>query len=237
MEWQKLFAIPILFFITVLLTACGGDQATQTPSIPLETAAPTRRPLIVPTTPAGWKAYSRSSFQIALPNSWQEIKLGESELRGSITAAQESNPPLAEQLRGLLESGQYQELLFYATETAGAPLPPNVSVAHIALDADDSLESIARSYASALPNIVRGSKIVEVQSSLQINGIRAASFVYDVSLVDSPGALQTLRGVQFLFLLDTGDAYLVTITASGSDADTFMPLAREIATSFVAVTP
>ena len=221
----------------VLVVACGGEAQTATPHATTPaTLAPTRRPVIIPTTPAGWVPYSRATYQIALPDSWQEIKLTDAELKSAINSAQESNPPLAEQLRVLLDSGQYKAFVFYAFDQSGAGLR-NVSLARTSLEGTNDLPAYARAYVDTLPNVVRGAKVVEAQTSVKINGIQAASVVYDVPLVDRAGALITLRGVQFLYLLESGDAYLVTVTGNASDAEKFMPLARQIGTSFVGVTP
>jgi hypothetical protein len=222
----------------VLLVACGAELVTGTPPAPpRETGTPTRRPVIIPTTPAGWTPYSRSTFQIALPDTWKEVKADEQELRAAIASAQENNPPLADPLRTLLESGQYRAFVFYAIDSKGVTEASNVSVARIDLEGTNDLAGFARAYANTLPNTLRGSRVSEVQTSLRVNGIEAAAIVYDIALVDAGGTLRTLRGVQYLYRLESADAYLVTVTGGADDADKFMPLAREIATSFVAVTP
>jgi len=222
----------------IFLAACGGNEtAVPNPPSTIVPTTPARQNIIVPTPPPGWSLYSRSSFQIALPDSWQEVKLQEAELKNAIAAAQNSNPPLAEQLRTLLESGQYKSFIFYATEKAHEPIEQNVSVARLTLEGTNNIQSFAKSYADALPNVVRGAKVVEVQAPLKVNGINAASVIYDVSLVDNSGNLTTLRGVQYLYLLDSGDAYAVTVTGNSADSLKLMPLARDIATSFVGVTP
>lgn len=237
MQKQTFVYQTVAFLILIALTACGGETETPTPTLPVATTAPTRRPVIVPTPPPGWTPYSRSTYQIALPNTWQEVKLSADELKNAITAAQENNPPLAEQLRALLESGQYDSFLFYGAEKNSASVAQNVSITHVALEGTNDLATFTNSYAQALPNVVRGARVLEVRSPLRVNGIDAAALVYDVPLVDGAGTLTTLRGVQFLFLLESGDAYLVTVTGDRSNADAFMPLAQQIATSFVAVTP
>ncbi len=233
---MKIFFGVVCFGALLFLAACGGNEtATPTPP-PAATLAPTRRPVVVPTLPTNWKAYRSSTFQIALPPNWQTIQLGESEIKTAIASAQENNPPLAEQLRVLLESGQYRAFVFYAVDTS-APNAPSVSIARLGLEGTNDLQAYAKSYAETLPNVVRGSKVIEVQSSVRVNGMDAASFVYDVSLVNTDGELTTLRGVQFLYVLESGDAYLVTVTGSASQADAFMPRARQIATSFVVIAP
>lgn len=223
----------------LILNACDERQTTTPENTPTSnaTTAPTRRQVTFPTPAPGWSIYSRSTYQIALPDSWQEIKLQETELKNAIAAAQDSNPPLAEQLRTLLQSGQYKGFIFYATEKNRAAVTRNVSIARSTLAGGQDLQTFAKAYADALPNLVRGAKVSEVQAPLKINGINVAAFVYDVPLVDNAGNLTTLRGVQYLYVLEGGDAYLVTLTGDAADAEKFMPLARQIATSFVAVTP
>lgn len=217
----------------LLLAACGGSDVET----PAATQTPLPPPIVIPTTPPGWSPYSRATFQLALPDSWEQVRLSEPELKTAITAAQENNPPLAEQLRALLESGQYKTLTFYAVENQSAPILRNVSITRVSLEGTNDLQAYVKSYASALPDVIRGAQVLEVQAPLRVNNINAASIVYDVSLVDNTGTLATVRGVQFLYRLDSGDAYLVTVTGDARDANKFMPLARQIATSFVGTTP
>ncbi len=232
-------ALLLLLLVLVSLTACGGGDATETPSgTPADaTATPTRQTVLVPTPPPGWNLYSRSNYQIALPPSWQEVKLTDQSLKDAIAAAQSSNPPLAVDLQGLLDSGQYKSFAFYATDSSGSGIVRNVSIARLVLTNGQDIQTVAKAYGDALPNVVRGAQVVEIQAPLKVNGINAASFVYNVSLVDGAGKLKTLRGVQLLYLLDSGDAYLVTVNGDSADGEPFTALARQIATSFVAVTP
>lgn len=235
MAWMS---AAVLAVVVVMLVACGTDLLPQSATAePEVTATPSPPVVTFPTPPIGWTVYSRSTYQLALPDSWQTVKLQEGDLRAVITAAQNSNPPLAEQLRALLESGQYKSFVFYATDATRGQALQNVSVARVTLGGTNDLEAYARSYAQGLPNVVRGAQVVEVQVPLRINGLAAALVVYDVSLVDDAGALTKLRGVQYLFLLSSGDAYLVTVTGPATDAARFMTLARQIGTSFVGVNP
>lgn len=230
---MKLLGSAVILGALLWLAACGGS-GSETPAV---TNTPPAPPVVIPTAPPGWSPYSRSTFQIALPESWEQVKLGEQELRTAIAGAQENNPPLAEQLRALLESGQYKAFSFYAIDKQSTPILRNVSITRVSLEGTNDLQAYVRSYAGALPDVIRGARVVEVQAPLRVNNLDAASIVYDVSLVDNAGTLATLRGVQFLYRLDSGDAYLVTVTGDANDADKFMPLARQIATSFVGTTP
>ncbi len=228
----------LVIVLGILLVACGGEEPTESPDS-TRTAAPTdsRQAIVFPTLAPGWNLYSRSTYQIALPESWDQVKLTEPELQAAIAAAQDANPPLADQLRTLLESGQYRSFVFYATDRSASPVIRNLSIARLGLEGTTDLSAFARSYANALPNLVRGAKVLEVQHTLQVNGIQAAELSYDVSLVDNAGTLTTLRGVQYLYRLDSGDGYLVTVTGSAQEGDAFMTLARQIGTSFVGITP
>jgi hypothetical protein len=229
--------LPILSAACLLLAACDALSGPPVSPEPTTRPTPTVRARVFPTPRPGWSLYARSTYQLALPDEWQEVKLEEAELNAAIARAQDSNPPLAEELRALLESGQSRAFVFYATNNERAPVIQNVSVARLVTDGVGDVSSIAQEYANALPNIVRGAQLLELRVPLELNGLSAARIVYDVSLVDSGGDLKTLRGVQYIYLLDTGDAYLLTITGDATDANEFMPLARDIATSFVGVTP
>lgn len=228
----------LAFILLTFFVACGGSAETKTPTTaPASAATAAPQAVIFPTPPNGWNLYSRSSYQIALPGDWQEVKLQKAELQAAIAAAQNSNPPLADTLRALLDSGQYTSFIFYAIAKTGAPILQNISVARLDLEGTPDLQAFAKAYANALPNTVRGAKLIELQAPLKVNGMDAAEVSYDISLVDNQAALATVRGVQYLYRLDSGDAYLVTVTGDAKQADTFLPLAREIATSFVGVTP
>ncbi len=230
-------AIRMDYFIfgrNVFLSACG-EAETPAP-LPTETPAPTRAALVLPTAAPGWKIGKRADVQIALPDTWQEIKLDANALQAAIVAAQDRNPPLAEQLRALLESGQTQALIFYAADTTPALVARNVAISRVNMPPNQDLKTFAKTYADALPNIVRGAQVREVQAPLKINGMNAAAIVYDVSLVDRAEKLTTLRGVQYLYVLDSGAAYMVTVTGDAADAEKFTPLARQLATSFAITT-
>lgn len=233
---MKLVIILVLWGILVIFAACTGGTQTPAPNSPTFTAQPpaTIPALTVPTPPPGWSVYNRSSFAIALPNSWQEVELDENNLKSAITSAQGSNPPLADQLNLLLQSGQYKSLSFYATEKNQANIVSNVSVSQLTLTGTNDLRTFAKSYAAALPDAIRGAKLIDTQVPLKINGLNAASFAYDISIVDNTKTLTTLRGLQFLYLMDSGNAYLLTLTGDAADGDKFTALARNISATFVA---
>jgi hypothetical protein len=192
---------------------------------------------IPPTPPPGWNIFSRSEYQIALPASWQELVLQDQDLKDAIATAQSENPPLAAELNTLLQSGQYKAFIFYAADKSARPGVRTISIARTTLGGSNDLQTFAASYAEALPQVIRGAHLVEAQGSLEVNGMRAAAFVYDVPLINSNGVLTTSRGVQYLYQLDSGAAYLVTVTGDAREGDKFGALARAIATSFVGTGP
>lgn len=222
---------PFLITLVVFTSACGD---TPTPTPPPVATATTPRVNIFPTAAPGWSIYKRSTYQIALPDTWQQVNLQDKELRNSITAAQDSNPPLAEVLRTLLESGQYKGFIFYATDKIAASPARTVSIARSTLPPDRDIQSIAQAYAQGLPDLVRGAQLTTVQAPLKINGLDAAAFEYTISLVDENAKLVTLRGMQYLYVLRSGDAYLVTITGDASDGK-FESFARGIGEAFAAM--
>jgi hypothetical protein len=230
---RKFFGL-MLFLLVLSLGACADPQ-TATP-LPDATATPTRQ-LVTPPTPApGWKLVKRSTYQIALPDTWQEIKLQEDEIKNAVTAAQDNNPPLADILRTLLESRQYKGFIFYAADKNAAPPARTVAIARAALPPNQDLQSTAQTYAQLLPTLVRGAQVTNIQAPLKINGIDAAAFDYTISLVNQNAKLATVRGVQYLYVLDSGDAYLVTLSGDASDP-AFESVARDIAETFAAYHP
>lgn len=227
----KLILCLSLLVSVIGLSACSDSQTATI--VPVATASPTHQLVTFPTPASGWKRFERSTYQIALPESWQEIRLQEDEIKNAINAAQENNPPLADLMRTLLESGQYKGFIFYAADKNAAPIARTVSIARSPLPPNQDVQSTAQAYAQMLPNLVRGSQVTNVQAPLKINGMDAAAFGYTVSLVDQGAKLATLRGAQFLYVLDSGDAYLVTLTGDASDT-AFETTARSIAETFAA---
>lgn len=224
-----------LAYALCLLTACNSTDVAPLPgevtrAVPLATITP----FPTPTPPAGWRIYSKQGFQIALPTGWQEIALDEAGLRTALQAAQNNNPPLAESLGTLLQTGQYKTLVLYAARASSAPIFENVSVARVSVASETRIETIAQAYAGALPDAVRGSKLIQLVQSSPINGMDAAEIVYEVSLINGEGQLVTLRGVQYLFLPGSGELYVVTISGDNANGSALMAVARDMARSFVA---
>lgn len=218
--------------ILVLVSACGG-----TPTATLIAPTPQATPLIFPTAPAGWTVREAPSLRISLPPSWQPIALDEAQLKSEVDSASTNNPHLADTLRGILESGQSKSFLFYAADTSSTSVVTNVSVAKTTLPNGTSPEQAEKDYASALPGILKGAKLVAFETSMQINGRKAGEVDYDLPLVNAAGQVVTLRGVQYLFFLNSGDAFVVTITGDAASQETFVPLARQIGRSFVVTAP
>lgn len=220
--------------LIIILGACDSAPVAPTaPPPPTPFAAPTRQVIRLPTVAPGWNQFTRSTYQIALPASWQEIKLQPDALRDALARAQENNPPLADALETLLASGQYQGFIFYAADYDAAPLATTLAIARAPLPPNQTLETLAQAYAATLPNLIRGAQVTRAPDTFKINNLDTAAFEYTLALVDTRGKLVTLRGQQYLYVLDSGDAYLVTIT--GDAADTALPAqARAIAETFAA---
>jgi hypothetical protein len=219
--------------VLVLTAACAPIDLLSTPT-------PARTPtaaIVFPSPRPGWTVYSRSTYQLALPAAWRPIELDEAELRATIQAAQEANAPLAESLRALLESGRYRAFVFYAAATQPAAVIQNVSVVRIAGAGTNDIQSFARATADALPGAARGARVEAVRAPLTVNGLDAAEIVYTLPVISGDGDLVNVRGVQYLYLLDSGDAYVMTVAGDATDGDAFTGLAREIALSFAAVPP
>ncbi len=216
--------------LVAALTACGGPN----PILPLST--PTRPPIVFPTPPPGWTVHAKSSFQLALPESWREFPLEETALRDALDRASVNNPHLSDTLRALLESGQHKSLTFYAADTASAGVVGNVAVTRATLASGTAIEQTANDYANALPQLIKGAKVIAARVPLDINGLSAAEIEYDIPLVNAGGEVVTLRGVQFIFLLDSGGLYLVTVTGDAA-VPSFNVLAQQIGRSFVGVQP
>lgn len=227
-------ALIIAGALLVLLGACSVIS-TPTPTVPLPTATPTRIPL--PTAPAGWSIHKNASIQISLPDTWQEIPLDEAGLKGEIDAATADNPYLATMLRSILESGQFKSFLFYAADKASTNVINNVSIARTTVPNATSVDRAARDYADALPQVLKGAKLVAIDTPLVINGQNAAEVDYDLPLVNAAGQVVTLRGVQYLVLPNSGNAYVVTATGDAANEEKFVPLARQIGRSFAVVAP
>ncbi len=234
LSWQSRAALVIAALLLVLLGACNVIN-TPAPTVPPPTVTPT--PIVFPTAPAGWSVHKNASFQISLPGSWQEIPLDEAGLKSEIDAATADNPYLATMLRSILESGQFKSFLFYATDKTSTDVINNVSIARTTIPNATSVDRAAREYADALPQVLKGAKLVAIDTPLEINGQNAAEVDYDLPLVNAAGQVVTLRGVQYLVLPNSGNAYVITATGDAANEEKFVPLARQIGHSFAVAAP
>ncbi len=228
--------VPLTLIAILLCSFLGACSfiATPTPTIPPPTA--TLTPVITPTPPAGWTIHTKPGLQIALPNSWQEFPLDDATLKSAIDAASTNNPHLANTLNGILTTGQNKNFVFYAADQATAAngnIIDNLSVSRTTVPAGTSVDQAVRQYAEALPQILKGAKVIAFDAPMQINGQMAGEVDYDLPLVNGTGQVVNARGVQFLFVPTSGDAYVVTVTGDATNADKFMPLARQIGKSFL----
>ena len=124
-----------------------------------------------------------------------------------------------------------------ATDRTSTNVISNVSLTRTTLPNSTSVDQAARDYAQALPQILKGAKLVAIDTPLDINGQHGAEVDYDLPLVNAAGQVVTLRGVQYLVLLNSGNAYVVTVTGDAAKEESFVPLARQIGRSFALVAP
>ncbi len=209
---------------------------TRTPEVALATLTPSSAPptTSAPTVETGWTIHKKDTFQLALPSSWQELSLDDTTLKQEIDAVSQDNPHLADQLRGILSSGQNKNFVFYAADTSNqGNVVSNVSVARTSVPAGMSVTQVAQEFANALPQMLKGAKVVSTNAPLTINGQQAAEVDYDLPLVNSAGQVVTVRGIQYIFVPKTGDAYVLTISGDASQADQWTPVAHKIGESFV----
>ncbi len=234
------YIIPAFFLILAAFFLLSGCEAVfgppaPTPVPPTVTPTPTLPP---PTSAAGWSSHQKDAFQITLPSSWQEIQMGDAALKQAIDAASSDNPHLADTLRGILTSGQNKNFEFYAVDSKSpGVIVTNVSVARTTVPPGTTAAQAAQQFADSLPQLLKGAKLVEVRGPLEINGVHAGEVDYDLPLVNPAGQVVTVRGVQTLFVPTSGNGYVVTVTGDASQANQFVPLAREIAQSFWLANP
>ncbi len=219
-----------------ILSACGENATPTPPAPPTHPPTPTRPAVVLPTAAPGWKIFKRSTYQLTLPDGWQEIKLQADEIKNAVAAAQANNPPLADTLRALLEAEQYKEFIFYAADQNAAPQPRTISIARAALPPNQNIAGVASAYAETLPQLVRGAQLTRTRAPFQRNGMNVAAFDYTLAFVDDRAKLVTLRGTQYLYVSASGDAYLVTVTGDAADA-AFDDIVRGIAETFVILPP
>jgi hypothetical protein len=225
-NWKALF---LIFISGVMLSRCGIAPVPA----PL-TATPPPALVIFPTPPKDWKVYATPTFQLSLPEGWQEIILAEAALTAIIRQNQSTSPELSRSLQGLLDSGQYKDLLFYATDTKAAGIISNVIVAHAKPGGEARSEDIAKKAAESLAKDLPSAKNVMSTALVSINGIDASQVKYDLPIKDSGGNSVLLRGIQFYFLVSPQDVYALTISGDAA-SDTFPAKADQIGRSFVAV--
>ncbi len=217
--------------LVALLAACGTSQ-TPTLAVPVATAMPAAA--FTPTPPEGWTIHSQPDFQVALPASWQELPLDEAALQSLTDQASNDNPHMADLLRDLIASGQAKDLQFFAVDKTSSTVISNISVTRASLPAGTTMDQAIRDYAETLPQLLKGARLVSFDVAVEINGQQAGEIVYDLPLVNPAGQVATVRGMQYLIAAKSGQPYVVTVSGDATDADRFMPLAREIGRTFLA---
>jgi hypothetical protein len=227
----------ILVFELLLLALLCACNLFNTPTSTAVAPTATTAPVASPVPPAGWTIHQGAAFQIALPPSWEQFPLDETALKSKVDAASSDNPHLAATLRAILDSGQFKSFLFYGADKTSANIISNVSIARATTPNGISADQAEKDYAEALPNVLKGAKLVALETALKVNGRKAGEVDYDLPLVNAAGQVVTLRGVQYLFFLDSGGAYVVTVTGDAANQETFVPLARQIGRSFLVTTP
>ncbi len=248
LRWRAVLLLLLLVFALVavdgyLLLSRSSPATTpvaqSTPEATLAQANAANTPSSVAATPAGptaqagWTIHHGAGFQIALPSSWQEIQLDDTTLRQEIETASRDNPHLADQLTGILSSGQNKNFVFYAVDTLSKGLVvSNLSVARTTVPAGMPVSQVVEAFAGALPQLLKGSRVVAQNAPLNLNGQQAGEVDYDLPLVNSAGQLVTVRGIQYIFLPKSGDAYIVTVSGDAAQADQWVLQAKLIAQSF-----
>lgn len=223
--------LPVLvtLFCATFLSACG---IVATPVAPTVTPPPAL--VLFPTPPKNWRVYATPTFQLALPEGWQELVLAEASLQAIIKQNQTANPDLSRSLQDLIDSAQYKDLLFYATDTRATGIISNVTVAHTKPGGEARSEDIAKKASDALAKNLPTAKNATPSALVSVNGIDAAQVRYDIPFKNASGTVVILRGVQFYFLVSPQDLYVLTISGDAAN-DLFASTADQIGKSFVAV--
>ncbi len=236
-----IYVLMALFAALVLIDAAMflfKNNPSATPPVavgPTATALTTTAEAVIPspTAKSGWTVYNETGFQISLPETWQKVQLDDATLTQEIDDASKNNPHLADQLRGILSSGQNKKFLFYGVDTATKSLVVNnVSVARTTVPSGITAGQAAQQFSDALPQLLKGAKVVATNPPTQINGVQAAEVDYDLPLVNAGGQLVTVRGIQYIIVPSTGDAFVITVSGDASEADQWTPQARQISQSF-----
>lgn len=223
-----------MLLLVIAVVGCSGVSPTSTATSRGPTVTPPPALVLFPTPPSGWRIEATPTYQIALPGNWQNIPLDPAALRVRISAVQAANPDLARALQGVLDSGQNEQLEFYAVDPNAAALVTSVTIAHTLPAGAVRSEDLAAQDAQAITKQIPGAKVVSTQPLVSVNGIDAALVQYDLPVKSLNGQPYTLRGIQFLFLVSPQDLYVVTITGNSQDPN-LGPQAEMIGKSFVAV--
>ena len=212
-----------------MLTACGVSATPVRPTV-------TPPPVLVsfPTPPTGWKIFTTTTFQLALPDGWQEFKLNEDSLKSTVKQNQATNPDLSRLLQQVLDAGEFKTLLFYAADTKATGIVGNVSIGHTTPGGATRSEDVAKQAADALAKNLTQAKNVTTTALVSVNWIDAAQVKYELPYKNAQGASVTLRGSQFVFLVSPQDLYVLTVSGDAA-SDSFTTVMDQIGKSFVAV--
>ncbi len=217
-------------------TATPTPKPTNTPvptATPTPTPTPIPTPTLEPTEPAaptpsngfaeedlgdGWVRYTQvaEGYSIELPESWLVLDMTIEDIGQLMLQIGELNPEIQQYVELMLTS-QMVELSLYGLDTDPASFEDNPSGVSINILSQDMLASLDPALMISLMKnefeAMEGYTVLE-SGVVEINGVRAARFVNEVTMTDAFGRVITNRLIQVM-LPTQETAFIITI-GSGS---------------------
>jgi hypothetical protein len=200
---------------------------------PTPTPTPIPTPTLEPTEPAaptpsngfaeedlgdGWVRYTQvaEGYSIELPESWLVLDMTIEDIGQLMLQIGELNPEIQQYVELMLTS-QMVELSLYGLDTDPASFEDNPSGVSINILSQDMLASLDPALMISLMKnefeAMEGYTVLE-SGVVEINGVRAARFVNEVTMTDAFGQVITNRLIQVM-LPTQETAFIITI-GSGS---------------------
>ncbi len=234
----------------LVLAACGQEAPTPTASVaevtptasatPTESPAPSRSaggsPSAGGDAPAGWHriAVAEQGFSLAVPDAWQELSPALIADTGLLDEVREANPDAAgalEQAQAAIEQGDIAVFAFDTDEERLASgFASNLNAINVGA-VEGSAEEAAAEVAEAIRQQIPITGDVETRT-MSLPAGDAAVLTYEWEIAAAEGDARPVRVTQYAIIGDSGDGFILSMSAAADVFADYEEVFVQIAESF-----
>jgi hypothetical protein len=231
----------------LVLVACGQDAPTASPSpsptvsatpspVPTSTPAVTEAPAGDSATPEGWRriAVPEHGFSLAVPDEWDELSPDVISDSGIMEQLFEANPDAAvalEQAQAAIASGQIALFAFDTSEEGVASgFATNLNAINVG-PVEGSAEQAADEVAEAIRQQIPILGDVET-GTVSLPAGDAARVRYEWEIDSGDGTTATVTVTQYAIIANSGNGFILSMSAASESVDRYDDTFRQIAESF-----